>query len=925
MAGNQPDRTRAGAGDGMEARVRDFDWSRTALGAMGTWPRSLRCVTNIMLGANQPMFVIAGEQRLLLYNNCFADVLARRHPEALGKPLTRVWPELACELDAEIERAFAGETGRRDGVRLVPRTHGLPEERHFEFALTPVSGDDGRVEAIFCTSFETTPQTLTQERLRETMQMLELAWEAARGAVFEHAVPLEGPTYYSDQWGQILGYRDSELPSYDRFIPWLFERIHPEDRPVVRERYEDFMSGRQPSYRVEVRIRHRDGHWIWIRGVNTALERNEDGSVRRLVGLALDISDLKNSEAALKESEAQFREMANGLPLIIWVHDAEGRLQMVNDTYAEFFGLDREQLYGHQWERLIHPDDADYLGEFQRALRERREYHATARVTRHDGECRRIESWGRPRFGSDGEFRGIVGGSVDVTDRVRAEHALMEEEKRFRTLADNIAQFAWMAHPDGRIFWYNKRWFDYTGMTEKEVEEGVWERVHHPDHRQRVITKFLECFRNGEPWEDTFPLLGKDGQYRWFLSRAQPIRNDAGEVVMWFGTNTDITEQRDYAERLQESERQMSEFLAMLGHELRNPLAAVRSAAELVNLAEPEDPRLRRAWAVLERQSTHMTRLIDSLLEISRIARGKITLDRKPVDLRQVVEGVLQDRSAQLASSGLELRRDLPPEPVYVSGDDVRLAQIFDNLISNALKFTDSPGVISVSLEAREGRAVARVSDTGAGIRPEMLTSIFEPFLQEAQDISRSVGGLGLGLALVKRLVTLHDGEVEAHSEGPGQGAEFVVRLPLAEQPQHGDRSAGAGEQASRRVLIVEDNDDAADMLQLVLEMQGHSVSVAATGGDAMEKLHREHVDIVLCDIGLPDMSGYELADAVRKDPRLCDLPLVALTGYGRSSDRKRTQEAGFNAHLTKPVELDVLVEVLSELPEASSTVDPRL
>ncbi len=916
MTQNQPDFVDAGRGNGVEARLWAFRWSDTSLGPMEDWPAPLRATVDLLLSASQPMFLVAGDERRLVYNNGFVPLLGRRHPDALARPLLHAWPEMSLDLAAAIDACFRGERCREDDVRLVVRTHGFPEERRFSFAFTPVTDGAGTPIAVVCACNEITRQGSVQQRLRHAMQMLELAWEAARGAVFEHAVPMDGPTYYSDQWGEMLGYPQEELPSHEQFIPWLFERIHPDDQGLVERSYRDFMEGRRPAYRVEVRIRHRDGHWVWVRGVNTALERNPDGTVRRLVGMALDITDLKNTEQALREREAQFREMANGLPLIIWVHDASGALELVNDTVCEFFGLPREALYGDQWQARLHPEDKEsYLAELRAGLEQRRPTHAEARFKAADGQWRNLESWARPRFTSSGELRALVGGSVDVTERRRAEAALREEEERFRTLADNIAQFAWMADAEGRIFWWNRRWFDYTGLRAEEMNDpNVWGRIHHPDHWPRVREKFLRCLESGEPWEDTFPLLGRDGRWRWFLSRALPIHDEAGRVVRWFGTNTDITEQRAYAERLRESERQMSEFLAMLGHELRNPLAAVRSAAELVSLAEPNDPRLQRAWTVLERQSTHMTRLIDSLLEVSRIARGKIKLDRKILDLRKVIEDVLQDRSAQLASSGLELRKHLPQEPLWVSGDDVRLAQIFDNLLGNALKFTDAPGALTVTLRAENGQAVVELQDTGAGIRPEMLATIFEPFQQETQDISRSVGGLGLGLALVKGLVELHEGSVTAESAGPGTGATFTVRLPQAMEPSAKAHAEPPSGPVRRHILLVEDNADAADMMQLVLEMQGHEVRVAPSGREALELLRREETDIVLCDIGLPDMSGYDLAETVRADPLLCDIPLVAITGYGRSTDRHRTREAGFCAHLTKPVELATLVDVLARL-----------
>jgi two-component system CheB/CheR fusion protein len=302
-----------------------------------------------------------------------------------------------------------------------------------------------------------------------------------------------------------------------------------------------------------------------------------------------------------------------------------------------------------------------------------------------------------------------------------------------------------------------------------------------------------------------------------------------------------------------------------------------------------------------------MAGLIDGLLEISRIARGKIQLERAAVDLRRVLSSVVEDRSAQVDASGLTLRSSYPEQPLWIWADKVRLAQVFDNLLGNAMKFTPAPGRIELSL-ARDGEeAVLRVRDSGVGIRPEMLPRLFQPFQQEVQDIAREAGGLGLGLALARGLVELHGGSIDAHSAGPGTGAEFRVRLPLGSPPNESPSSDPAGPPSARRVLIVEDNVDAGETLSALLQLRGHRVTVALSGAQALEILRGQGADIVLCDLGLPGMSGYEVARAVRADAGLRGIRLVALTGYGQPEDRKRTAEAGFDAHLVKPVDLQAL------------------
>jgi signal transduction histidine kinase/ActR/RegA family two-component response regulator len=402
-------------------------------------------------------------------------------------------------------------------------------------------------------------------------------------------------------------------------------------------------------------------------------------------------------------------------------------------------------------------------------------------------------------------------------------------------------------------------------------------------------------------------VLRRDGSIGWTRSRAVPLFGAQGEILEWFGAAVDVSERKNAEQQLREADRRKDEFLAMLGHELRNPLAAIRNATELLERSAPADSRLLRVHGVLERQSTQMARLIDGLLEISRIARGKIRLERAAIDVRDVLRGVLEDRAAQIEASGLSLRVSPSDEPLWIWADRVRLAQVFDNLLGNAMKFTPAPGSIELALGRDAAHALIRVRDTGVGIRPEMLTRLFQPFQQEAQDIAREAGGLGLGLALARGLVELHGGSIDAISDGPGMGAQFSVRLPLGEAASAPSRTPSAAPLHARRVLIVEDNVDAGETLRALLELRGHDVAVALSGAEALELLRERGADIVLCDLGLPGMSGYDVARAVRADAALRDIRLIALTGYGQPEDRRRAADAGFDAHLVKPVDLQAL------------------
>ncbi|MEQ8765484.1 MAG: PAS domain S-box protein [Planctomycetota bacterium] len=784
-------------------------------------------------------------------------------------------------------------------------------------SVLPYRTESRRIQGVVVTFTDVTALRSANEELTAHSRRLELAWEVARGGIYEHRVPLDESTYHSEHWAQILGYTRDELPAYDKFLKWLMEQVHPSDRDELDRAYNDFVAGRTEQCSVETRLRHRSGHWMWVRGVSKALERNPDNTVCHVLGMMIDITDIKQVEESLRESEMRFREMADGLPILVWVHDETGDQQLVNHTFCEFFGVDRQEMKGGRWQYLLHPDDVEaYAGEFFRCVREKRPFHAEARVKHAYGSWKWIESWARPRFTPAGGFKGFVGASADITDRRRIEDELRDSEERFRTLSDNIPQLAWMAQGDGWIFWYNQRWFEYTGTTLEQMKGWGWRSVHHPDHVDRVVEKVSHHFATGEVWEDTFPIRGADGEFRWFLSRAIPIRDEEGKVVRWFGTNTDVTEQLEAERRLMDADRQKDEFLAMLGHELRNPLAAIRTASELLRQRSGTAASIAETQEILERQTTHMSKLIDGLLDVSRIICGKIKLDLGATDLGAICREVSSEVRSRIAQRDLELRIEIASEPVWVEGDRVRLWQLVDNLLSNAVKYTPDGGEVSLSLERGRGEAVLQIRDTGVGIEPELLPHVFELFRQSEQSLDRSEGGLGLGLAFVKTIVELHHGTVTAHSEGKGRGAELVVTLPTIQPPGQAKRQDLERSDRSRRILLIEDNRDAAVMLKFLLELAGHQVHIAANGQDGVNAARELRPDIVLCDLGLPDgMSGYDVATELQGDPATCDIHLVALSGYGRPEDKARCAEAGFDDHLTKPVDIQELEDLLAALP----------
>ncbi|HEY1066087.1 MAG TPA: PAS domain S-box protein, partial [Pirellulales bacterium] len=407
----------------------------------------------------------------------------------------------------------------------------------------------------------------------------------------------------------------------------------------------------------------------------------------------------------------------------------------------------------------------------------------------------------------------VAGRCWESIERARVERTLRESEERFRTLADNIAQFAWMANREGWMSWFNRRWFEYTGTTFADVRGWGWRDVIHPEHIDRVVDKMSLHWRTGEVWEDVFPLRSAQGEYRWFLSRAVPIRNEEGRVVHWFGTNTDITDRkqledhlREVAADLSEANRRKNEFLATLAHELRNPLAPIRTGLELLRMAGDDVEMIEETRSMMERQTQQMVRLIDDLLDVSRITQGKLQLRKCRVELADVIRNSVEATRPFIVESGHELSVSVPHEAIYLHADPNRLAQIFSNLLNNAAKYTKEGGKIRLTGKVEHGEVVVGVKDNGLGIPLDMQELIFEMFAQIDRSLERGFSGLGIGLTLVKRLVEMHGGSIEVHSEGANHGSEFVVRLPLVGDAPSSEMSFVAPLQlrkAVHRILVV--------------------------------------------------------------------------------------------------------------------------
>jgi hypothetical protein len=582
-----------------------------------------------------------------------------------------------------------------------------------------------------------------------------------------------------------------------------------------------------------------------------------------------------------------------------------------------------------EWLSRIEPNDASRAHAVQAdGLRGARGWRSTYRLR---GSSERLREQAYVVRDASGPLRvvGTLALRRESSRRVRRAtlvERLEHSEERFRTFVESIPQLAWQATPGGWIYFYNQRWYDYTAMTPEDAEGWGWITVHDPDDLPRVLARFRHALETGQPWEDEFRLRRGDGTLRWHLSQALPLRDRSGRIVQWFGTNTDIHDRKLALEersqllaREQEARKQAEaasrakdEFLAIVSHELRTPLNAILGWAQLLRNGSLPQEKEAQAHERIESSARLQARLIEDLLDVSRIIGGKLEIEREKVDLARVIRAAVESlrHAALQAKVQVVVLGDVPE--LTVEGSNARLQQVVANLIENAIKFSEPGQVVEVELGREGGEARIDVRDYGAGIDPEFLPHLFERFGQADTSTTRRRGGLGLGLSIVRHLVKLHGGRVSASSRGEGCGARFTVHLPRKGTTGEVPRIVDTAELmlSGITVLAVDDDQTARDVLRALLADRGAIVTAVGSASDALHLLASQPVDVVVSDIGMPEFDGYELAARIREhaDPGIANIPLVALTAYASIHDRDRALGSGFDAYLPKPVEAHDLV-----------------
>ena len=651
--------------------------------------------------------------------------------------------------------------------------------------------------------------------------------------------------------------------------------------------------------------------------------RDGGGTATGLLILGRDVTERARAQEELSLGKQRLDETGALANVGAWQLDLRTQATWWSDEQYRMFGvpvgttMTMDAIVG----QILPEDRALFQGYFDGALATGYQ-EGVYRILRTDGATRHILARARVTYAADGSPAVLSGATQDITERWEAEEAARRWSELLHTVVAGAPIVLFALDRDGVFTLSEGRALAHLGVRPGEVVgRSAFELYPHQP-------EFPAIFRRALAGEEVIQVVREAG--RDFEIAYVPSYDAGGAVDGVIGVAFDVTErhraeaearasalaQQRLVEELRLADRRKDDFIAVLSHELRNPLSAIRSGLFLLSRAQPGAPLAQRASSIVDRQVQQLARLVDDLLDVSRITQHKIQLRRAPVELGALVRAAIDDYASLFESHGVRLELQLAGGPLVVDGDAARLVQVLGNLLQNAVKFTPAGGRTTVTLERGPdgASAVLRVADTGAGIEPSLFARMFEPFTQADRTLARSGGGLGLGLTLVRGLVELHGGTVTVHSAGVGQGAEFVVQLPLAAAAA---ASAGAGTRPAgpvehRRVLLIEDNRDVAETLCTILQLEGHSVEVEHDGPSGIRRARELRPDIVLCDLGLPGASGYDVARELRRDEALRKTALVALSGYAAAEDVARAHSAGFDQHLAKPVELDRLRDLVA-------------
>ncbi len=802
-----------------------------------------------------------------------------------------------------------------------------------ESRLTARANEERRREL----EYEIAQRKRVEQALREAEENLRRMIESVKDVAIFTMDPGGRVVTWNPGAQRLFGYADREIIGREAEV--LFT---PEDRAAgvpARELGTAASSGRASDERWHVR---KDGSRFFASGVMSPI-RDTEGGLVGFTKVARDITENRRAEEAVREAAVRLKAIVDTAVDGIVTMDERGVVETMNPAAERIFGYRHDEVVGRGIALLLPgPASDEHDDSLESYLRSGspsiigaiREVHGR----RKDGSIFPMEmAVSESHLGDRRIYTGIVRDISEfkraVTERSRLLAELEAERALLNTLLDNApVGFGFFDH-ELRYVRLNPALAELDGLP---PEEHLGRAL--PDVLPRMSPELFDAFRRVLKGGDSVvnrEFRGETprshGRPRYWLCSVYPVKTPDGAFLGAGAVVTDIDDRKRMEEALKEADRRKDQFLAMLAHELRNPLAPISNAVQIMKVEGLSGPNFQWSVKVIEDQVKHMTRMVDDLLDVSRITRGKVVLQKEPVELAQVVELAVEASRPIIDDYGHRLTVALPDRPVLLEVDPARMAQVLSNLLNNAAKYTDEEGQIELSAELHSREVAIRVRDNGTGIAPELLPHVFDMFTQADQTLSRSRGGLGIGLTLVRSLVEMHGGRVTARSEGPGKGSEFTVRLPVLPVPVPAPEPESAFAEGTtsnpgaspvdlegdrlprRRILVVDDNRSNATSLGVLLRALGQDVEMAYDGPTALDLIRDHQPDLVLLDIGLPGMDGYEVARRCKGDDELRRILLVAMTGYGKEEDRRRSREAGFSAHLVKPVNLEDLRVLLGQ------------
>jgi PAS domain S-box-containing protein len=816
--------------------------------------------------------------------------------------------ELAAD-ELPMQVAAATDHDVRDSEFALERPSG--ERRTLLGNAVPLHNARGEVRGCIGAFIDVTERRQAEEALRQSQEWLRLFIEHAPAALamFDRdmryiAVSRRWRLDYSLGEREILG-----RSHYDIFpeIPEAWKAAH---RRALAD---------EVVHADEDRFERLDGTVQWLRW-EVRPWHTSDGGVGGVVMLTEDISERKRAEEARRESEQWLSGIVSSAMDAIIAADEGQRIRLFNPAAEAMFGVSAAEITGEPLARLI-PERSrraheQHVRDFARTGASARRIGAlgTLRGLRANGEEFPMEaSVSQVQVGRERIFTVIL---RDITERILAEAALRESQERLALALEAAGAGHWdWDVASGRAV-CDSECYQLWGVADGVERLDDWLEVVHPEDRERVREGFREAAARGGALRLEFRVDHPPQGVRWLMAVGRTFHDGNGQPARMIGLSIDITERKEAEEALREAARRKDEFLATLAHELRNPLAPIRNAVDILKLQGLSDPTAQAARDVIDRQSRQLVRLVDDLLDVNRISRGKLRLRKERVELSGLLAQALEGAGPRILSAGQELSVSLPPDPIYLNADSVRLAQVFVNLLDNASKYTDKRGRIRMSATRDTLGVAVKVQDTGIGIAPEHLPRIFDMFAQVGSPATQPQPGIGIGLSLAQGLVEMHGGHIEGRSEGLGRGSEFIVHLPVAAdsaspQPMRSDDGENLKAITARRVLVVDDERIVAQSLAALLRLLGNEVETAHDGLEAIAAAERYRPDVILLDIGMPGLDGYAACRRIREEPWGNTIQIVALTGWGTEEDRRRSADAGFDGHLVKPVDASTLVNLL--------------